>query len=110
MIAANFAKLVENPALMLPPGPLVTLVDPAQILRFCFDTHCRCPGNHDYESTNLLALCQLTSQVTFIVSQRAADVILDRNLASPFYSYIYWTAASRFGSSLSATNFRATRL
>src|SRR5580658_2668262 len=58
VIAANRTKLVEDFALMLPSASLVTLVNPAQILRLCFDTHCRCLGNHDYESTNRLTLCQ----------------------------------------------------
>src|ERR1700690_2045958 len=58
MIPADGAKLVEDFALMLPSGSLITVVNPTQILRFCFDTHCRCLGNHDYESTNRLTLCQ----------------------------------------------------
>ena len=52
MITAGGAKLVEDARLMETTGPLVAPVDAGERLAFGRQTHVRCLGNHELESTN----------------------------------------------------------
>ncbi len=51
MVAAVEAELLQDAGLVGTTGALIAAVDSRQILAFGGQTHVRCFGNHEYEST-----------------------------------------------------------
>jgi hypothetical protein len=52
MIATDGTKLVQNASFMKAAGTLITTLDGVKIFPFAGQTHIRCLGNHELESTN----------------------------------------------------------